>query len=84
MSNSPTVDLKHNIEEAIGWLRRAVSDAVEDPDVCDGWKAWGVTVDHVQAVLTDAEKLLPLHPELEAACEEEWDYICSHDSADGT
>lgn len=78
MHDWPVTDLKHAIENGVGWLRSALQCATED-DQCD-WPALADLAGRIQAVLIEAEKLLPMPTELEAAAKEEWDRMGDYDS----
>jgi hypothetical protein len=75
------VDMKSSIEEAIGWLRRALDTAsmggVEDYETgapgC--WPVMDALALRLQPILKQLESVLPLDPEIEAAIKEEWKRI---------
>jgi hypothetical protein len=71
MSNWPMTDLKTALEDARGWLEDALAIATEDPEACAGWPALGETAKRISAALESVRALLPLHPEIEAAIDEE-------------
>ncbi len=77
----PAIELKSAVEEAVGWLRSALDIATEDEG---HWQAMDETALKIHAVLLEVEKLLPLHPEIEARVKDEWEQMCSHDSAERT
>jgi hypothetical protein len=73
-------DIKSAIENGIGWLEDALRDITEDGDALDGWPALSEAAGKIEAVLVEAKKLLPLHPELERAIEDEAEFVDTHDS----
>jgi hypothetical protein len=72
------IDMKGSIEEAIGWLRRALDNAgMVDVDGYErgGWPVMDALALRLQPILKQLESVLPLDPEIEAAIEEEWKRI---------
>jgi hypothetical protein len=73
MSQCPNHDMKNAVENARDWLRAALDIATEDPEACAAWPALGETAEKIGKALEHVEALLPMHPEIEAAVEAEWD-----------
>jgi hypothetical protein len=76
------IDLKEDIKEAIGWLRRAVENAAgaDDPYREErNCPVMDALADRLQPILAQLEAVLPLDPEIEEGIEEEWDRICDYE-----
>ena len=78
------IELHRELEDAVHCLDNALRTATSDEEAVAQWPALGETADRIGKVLDQARSLLEFHPEIEAVREEQWEYICSHDSADGT
>lgn len=76
---TPLSELAHAVGNAIDWLETALDVAVEDAEACDHWKALGATALQIEGVLILARRLLPLHPEIEAAVKAERDEYDAYD-----